>query len=74
MRILPCGDSAVLVDCESLDEAQGWFSALHEQTDVVLGARSELLRGEPGHLRALLSRTSPVDTAGRPRRSPSRCP
>jgi KipI family sensor histidine kinase inhibitor len=63
MRILPCGDRAVLIDCPSLDEAQGWFAALHEKVDAVLGARTVLLRGDPSDLRALVQRSEPLDLA-----------
>ena len=61
MKLLPCGDRAVLMDCASLDEAQGWFAALYEETDAVLGARTVLLRGEPPALRALVDRSEPRD-------------
>jgi KipI family sensor histidine kinase inhibitor len=61
MKVLPCGDRAVLIDCASLDEAQKWFAALHEETDAVLGARTVLLRGEPSDLRALVDRSEPED-------------
>ena len=63
MKVLPCGDRAVLMDCASLDEAQGWFAALHDEVDAVLGARTVLLRGEPSALRALVGRTEPRDIA-----------
>ena len=66
MKLLPCGDRAVLIDCASLDEAQGWFAALHDEVDAVLGARTVLLRGEPSDLRALVDRSEPADiTAAR---------
>ena len=61
MKLLPCGDHAVLIDCASLDEAQGWFAALHDEVDAVLGARTVLLRGEPSDLRALVDRSEPAD-------------
>ena len=61
MKLLPCGDRAVLIDCASLDEAQGWFAALHDDVDAVLGARTVLLRGEPSDLRALVDRSEPRD-------------
>jgi KipI family sensor histidine kinase inhibitor len=61
MKLLPCGDRAVLLDCASLDEAQGWFAALHDDIDAVLGARTVLLRGEPSDLRALVDRSEPQD-------------
>ena len=61
MKLLPCGDRAVLIDCASLDEAQGWFAALHDEVDAVLGARTVLLRGEPSDLRALVDRSEPAD-------------
>ena len=61
MKLLPCGDRAVLIDCASLDEAQGWFAALHDDVDAVLGARTVLLRGEPSELRALVDHSEPRD-------------
>jgi KipI family sensor histidine kinase inhibitor len=61
MKLRPCGDRAVLIDCASLDEAQGWFAALHDEVDAVLGARTVLLRGEPSDLRALVDRSEPHD-------------
>jgi len=63
MKLLPCGDRALLLDCESLDEAQGWFAGLHEEVDAVLGARTVLLRGEPSGLRELVDRSEPRDIA-----------
>lgn len=61
MKLLPCGDRAVLIDCASLDEAQGWFAALHDEVEAVLGARTVLLRGEPSALRSLVERSEPTD-------------
>jgi KipI family sensor histidine kinase inhibitor len=70
LRLLPYGDTAVLVDCESLDEAQGWYAALHDRAEAVLGARTVLLRGIPSELRSLVGRTSPVAAAvGAPART-----
>ncbi len=63
MNLRPCGDRAVLIDCASLDEAQEWFAALHEEVDAVLGARTVLLRGEPAALRTLVHRSEPRDIA-----------
>lgn len=62
MKIKPCGDTAVLLDCDSLDEAQRWYAALEDSADVVLGAQAVLLRGEPPSLRALLARTTPASS------------
>lgn len=59
MRIRACGDTAVLLDCDSLDEAQRWYAALEESAETVLGARAVLLRGKPTELRTLVSRTVP---------------
>ena len=59
MKILPCGDRAVLLDCDSLDEARGWFAALDGRAEVVLGARSVLVRGAPQACRDLVAGTSP---------------
>lgn len=61
MKLRPCGDAALLIDCESLDEAQGWFAALTTQTEAVLGARTVLLRGVPAELRSLVGSTSPAE-------------
>lgn len=60
MRIRPYGDRALLLDCESLDEARGWFAALEEHSEVVLGARSVLVVGDPAATRALVRDTRPV--------------
>jgi len=61
-RILPCGDRAILLDCDSLAEATAWFEALID-ADPVLGARTVLLRGDPGALRALLATRHPSASA-----------
>jgi len=58
MKLLPCGDQAVLLDCESLDEATGWFAALND-LDPVLGAQTVLLRGNPSELRATVAARKP---------------
>ena len=63
MKQLPCGDRALLIDCGSLDEAQGWFAALHDDVEAVLGARSVLLRGDPKQLRELVRHREPTDIA-----------
>lgn len=63
MNLRPYGDTALLLDCESLDEAQRWFAALHDEAEAVLGARTVLLRGEPAALRTLVGRTIPGDAA-----------
>ncbi len=59
MNIKPYGDRALLLDCDSLDEAQGWFAALDGRIEVVLGARSVLVVGDPKATRALLRDTRP---------------
>lgn len=68
MRVLPCGDRAVLLDCDSLDEARGWFAALEGRAEVVLGARTVLVRGDPRQCRDLVARSSPrtVDDVAAP--------
>ena len=63
MNLRPYGDTALLLDCESLAEAQRWFAALHDDAEAVLGARTVLLRGEPAALRALVGRTAAGDPA-----------
>ncbi|MEJ7634246.1 allophanate hydrolase subunit 1 [Aeromicrobium sp.] len=61
MNLRPYGDTALLLDCESLEEARQWFSSLHGDVEAVLGARTVLLRGRPDDLRTLISRTTPAD-------------
>lgn len=62
MRIRNCGDTAILLDCETLEEAQRWYAALEDSTDAVLGAQTVLLRGIPERLRALVARITPSDS------------
>lgn len=58
MKILPCGDRAILLELGTLAEASAWFATLHD-FDPVLGARTVLVRGEPRELRAVVaSRTA----------------
>lgn len=59
MRVLPCGDRALLIDCESLAEAQSWHGALRD-LDPVLGARTVLLRGDVAQLRTALAERTPA--------------
>lgn len=63
MNVLPCGDRGLLVECETLDEAQGWFAALREHAEVVLGARTVLVRGDVRTCRELIARTEPSQLA-----------
>ena len=58
MRVLPCGDQAVLLDCATAAEARSWQFALADQVPTVLGATTVLLRGRPTQLRALVSATT----------------
>lgn len=58
MRLRPCGDQAILLDCASLDEASGWFAVLAD-LDPVLGARTVLVRGDPVELRATVAARAP---------------
>jgi len=48
MKLLPYGDTALLLDCDSLDEARRWFAALKwgltGYEDLVMGAQSVLVR------------------------------
>ncbi|MCW2830154.1 MAG: allophanate hydrolase [Aeromicrobium sp.] len=64
MIVRPYGDRAVLLDCESLAEAHGWFAALEDHAEVVLGARTVLVRGDPATVRALVQRTVPAPFTG----------
>lgn len=59
MRLLPYGDRAVLLDCESLAEAQAWHAGLRD-LDPILGARTVLLRGAPADLRARVAEATPT--------------
>ncbi|MGJ9411499.1 allophanate hydrolase subunit 1 [Aeromicrobium sp. CF4.19] len=66
MRVLPCGDAAVLLDCDDLADAQRWLATLADHEDVeeaVLGARTVLLRGHPERLRSVVSATTLLDHA-----------
>ncbi|HUP99549.1 MAG TPA: allophanate hydrolase subunit 1 [Aeromicrobium sp.] len=66
MRILPCGDRAVLLDCSSLAEATAWSIALADVRPV-LGARTVLLRGKPSELRSVIASREPSgDVAAEP--------
>lgn len=60
MRLLPCGDRAVLIECATLDEARRWQAALQDHAEVVLGARTVLVHGEPSDVRQLIARTRPA--------------
>lgn len=64
MNIRPCGDAAILLDCEDLAEAQTWFAALHDVAEVVLGAQTVLVSGEPAAMRSLVARTRPAAVVG----------
>lgn len=55
MRVLPCGDRAILLDCGDAAEAHRWHAALRERVPATLGASTVLLRGVPRSLRALVS-------------------
>lgn len=63
MIVRPCGDRAVLIDCADLAEAQSWFAALDGRAEVVLGARTVLVHGEPGPIRSLIAQTQPTAEA-----------
>ena len=65
MKVLPCGDRAVLLDCGSLEEATSWFAALAD-LDPVLGAQTVLVRGNPVELRATLAARKPGPPAAAP--------
>jgi KipI family sensor histidine kinase inhibitor len=60
MKLLPYGDRALLLDCESLAEARAWHWALHE-LGPVLGARTVLLQGNPKALRIAVSKAAPTE-------------
>jgi len=59
VKLLPCGDRAVLLDCASLDEASSWFAALSD-LDPVLGAQTVLVRGNTAELRAAIATRQPT--------------
>ena len=58
MRLRPCGDQAVLLDCATLEEASAWFAALVD-LDPVLGAQTVLVRGNPAELRVAIAAREP---------------
>lgn len=60
MRLLPCGDRAVLLDCDSLAEAESWHRAL-THLDPVLGARTVLVPGQAGAVRKAIDAARPAD-------------
>lgn len=62
MNIRPCGDAAILLDCADLAEAQGWFAALQDVAEVVLGAQTVLVAGDPAASRQLVARARPAAT------------
>lgn len=56
-RVLPCGDSALLVELDDLDQVMAFDAALraaplHGIEDVVPAARTVLVRFDPAHVRA----------------------
>lgn len=57
MRVLPCGDTAVIIDCADAAEARRWYAALRDRVPAVLGDATVLLRGRPADLRSLVGRT-----------------
>ncbi|CAN5231314.1 allophanate hydrolase subunit 1 [soil metagenome] len=74
MRLLPYGDTALLLDCSSLDEAQAWYAtaaeALADDTDdIVLGAQSVLVRcgrANEARVRSTLAGLRPTPSAVTP--------
>lgn len=66
MKVLPCGDRAVLLDCADLAEAQRWHAALVDSAepvlDTVLGASTVLVHGDPARTREILACTRPVES------------
>jgi len=57
VRLLPCGDTAVLLDCSSLAEASTWHDAITTAglpmvEELVPGARTVLVRTAPGQTQA----------------------
>lgn len=65
MKVLACGEDAVLLDCADLDEARRRHASLVDHPDVVeavLGARTVLLRGHPSTLRSLARAVPPAST------------
>jgi len=66
VRVLACGEDAVLLDCADLDEARRRHASLVDHPDVaeaVLGASTVLLRGRPSTLRALARSVPPAASA-----------
>lgn len=61
MQILPCGDTAVLLDCADAAEARRWHAALRDHASATLGATTVMLRGTPAELRGLVASTDPSE-------------
>jgi KipI family sensor histidine kinase inhibitor len=66
VRLLPCGDAALLVELPGLDEVLGLSAALRAAPppgveEVVPAARTVLVRCAPGALDAVAPATVPVD-------------
>lgn len=57
MNLLPYGDTAVLLSCESLDEARRWHAAIETEVegydDLVMGAESVLVRTDRERVAAI---------------------
>lgn len=62
MKVLSCGDRALLLDCASPEEAGAWFAALVD-LDPVLGAQTVLVQGNPTELRAVIAGRRPAPSA-----------
>ena len=65
MRLRPAGDRALLLDCADPTEARAWHAALADTTDVTLGARTVLVRGEPAEVRRMVASAQPRDVSAR---------
>ena len=65
MRLRPAGDRALLLDCADPAEARAWHAALADTTDVTLGARTVLVRGEPAEVRRMVASAQPRDVSAR---------
>lgn len=56
MKILPCGDSAVLLECADADEARIWAYTLGEHVSVTLGASTVLVKANRSETQRLITK------------------
>ncbi len=68
MRLLPCGDTALLLECDTLDEVAAWSeqltaAGLGQLEEIVPAARTVLLRVRPGSVTQVRREVQALDPA-----------